>query len=402
MATKAAPIQAYSEPHQFEPLMPSKGLEELAQRTRAVVESAYRLQGAVHRSTRTALRDIVRSMNSYYSNRIEGQSTHPLNIDQALKKKFSDKPDIARRQRLALAHIEAEESLETACESEAQALSSAFLVRAHQDLYGRLSEADRLTDEGRLVEPGQLRSEDVMVYRHQPPAWESVPAFLARADQAYGRRWGFDRLLVAIACAHHRLVWTHPFLDGNGRAGRLQIHCAMHGLTDGLWSVNRGLARKRDDYYVKLSHADMSRQGGLDGRGNLSERMLLEWCTFFIEVCEDQVAFMTSMLDLDDLKDRLASLVLIRSEVTGASDYRREAVLPLHHVLAAGPVTRGDFIQMTGLAERTGRKLLSQLLKDGLLQSDTPKGEVRIGFPLDALNILLPNLYPEAAAKREE
>ena len=39
----------------------------------------------------------------------------------------------------------------------------------------------------------------------------------------------------------------------------------------------------------------------------------------------------------------------------------------------------------------------SRLLKDGLLVSRTPKGELEIGFPLDALNVLFPNLYPEAA-----
>jgi hypothetical protein len=54
---------------------------------------------------------------------------------------------------------------------------------------------------------------------------------------------------------------------------------------------------------------------------------------------------------------------------------------------------------MTGLGERTARKVLSQLLRDGLLVSDSPKGEVGIGFPLDALAILFPNLYPEAASQ---
>ena len=41
---------------------------------------------------------------------------------------------------------------------------------------------------------------------------------------------------------------------------------------------------------------------------------------------------------------------------------------------------------------------LAQLLADGLLISDTPKGPVRMGLPLDALGVLLPNLYPEAVS----
>jgi Fic family protein len=238
---------------------------------------------------------------------------------------------------------------------------------------------------------------DVSVHRHHPPEPTSVPRFLTRADQVYGRRWGLDAFLVAVACAHHRLIWVHPFRDGNGRAIRLQTHCALQALSGGLWSVSRGLARQRDEYYTRLSDADMARQGDLDGRGNLSERMLLAWCEFFIGICEDQVNFMTQMLDLSALKARLRALVLVRSQTDGAPAYRPELVAPLHHVLAAGPVSRGEFIQMTGLGERTGRASLSRLLKDGLLVSDTPNGEVSLGFPLDQLHLLFPHLYPEVA-----
>lgn len=253
-----------------------------------------------------------------------------------------------------------------------------------------------MTEDGRAVEPGALRQDDVTVHRHHPPAWRAVPSFLARSDQVYARPWSLERLLIATACAHHRLVWVHPFLDGNGRASRLQMHAALHRLTGGLWSVNRGLARRREEYYMRLAEADMPRHGDLDGRGNLSERMLKAWCEFFLDVCLDQVNFMTGCLDLDTLKQRVATLVRGRSDKGSA--YRDEAILPLRHVLLAGPVSRAEFIRMTGLGERSGRTILSRLVRDGLLQSDTPKGEVRIGFPLDALATLFPNLYPEAAS----
>jgi Fic family protein len=373
-------------------------LEELALDTRKVVELAFQLQGAAHPATRQCLRELVRSMNSYYSNLIEGQSTHPRNIDRALRHDFSATPDVAQRQRIAVAHIEAERELEPLAADEARALGSGFLQRAHASLYGRLSADDRSTPRGRVVEPGALRREDVTVGRHQPPTWASLPAFLARADAVYSRKWGLDAVLYAVAAAHHRMAWTHPFLDGNGRACRLQTHCALLPLSAGLWSVNRGLARQRSRYYELLANADIARQGDLDGRGNLSERMLREWCRFFIELCNDQVAFMARMLDLAQLKQRMAGLVLVRTESAGYPDYRKEAVLPLHHVLAAGPVSRSEFVQMTGLGERTARKLMSQLLKDGLLVSGSPKGEVGIGFPLDALGLLFPHLYPEAAS----
>jgi len=397
MSQAPALLTVYDQPHQFEPLMPTFGLEALAVQARPVIEAAHRLQGAANESTRAELRALVRSMNSYYSNRIEGQNTHPLHIDQALRADFSDKPDVAKRQRLALAHIRAEIALEEAGFTEPQAFKQECLLFAHKSLYEQLSEDDRRTDEGRVVQPGVTRTEDVQVFRHQPPTWGSLSLFTARMDSAYGKQWGLDSLLIAAACEHHRSVWVHPFLDGNGRASRLQLHAMLHQLTGGLWSVNRGFSRRREDYYARLSEADMARQGDYDGRGNLSEKMLSAWCKFFIEICQDQVSFMTQMLDLDSLKHRLAGLIYVRSQQQSESLYRAEAVLPLHHILAVGPLNRGDFVQMTGLGTRTGRKVLSKLIGDGLLKSDTVKGPVRIGFPLDALYVLFPNLYPEAA-----
>ena len=396
MSIAPTSVNTYDKPHQFEPLVPRLGLTELVQRTRAVVEASYRLQG-VHAATRASLRELVRAMNSYYSNLIEGQGTHPANIARALKMDFSEKPDIAQRQRIAVAHIEAERELEAAHAPEGQALSSVFLLRAHGSLYGRLAPADRTSPNGRIVQPGALRQEDVTIGRHPAPGYASVPAFLARADEVYGQATGLDSLLYTIAAAHHRFAWVHPFLDGNGRACRLQTHCALLPLSDGLWSVNRGLARQRARYYELLANADMSRHGDLDGRGNLSEKMLRAWCEFFIEVCEDQVQFTRQMLDLEDLKKRMATLVTVRGETLSSLVYRKEIVLPLHHIIVAGPISRAEFTQMTGLGERTVRDVMRALLKDGLLTSDSHKGTLRIAFPLESLNLLFPRLYPEAA-----
>ena len=397
MSIKSAPVAVYDQPHQFEPLLPSQNLAELGEATRRIFEMSAALRASASPEARSALREIVRSMNSYYSNRIEGQATHPANIERALQHNFSDKPDVAKRQRVALAHIEAERELEGAVAKEAQALSSAFLCQAHKSLYSRLPEEDRTTDDGRVVVPGELRVHEVAVGRHQPPAWKSIPLFLSRMDDVYGRLHGVDAVIYTIAAAHHRMAWTHPFEDGNGRAVRLQTHCALFPLSGGLWSVNRGLARQRERYYEMLDSADSARQGDLDGRGNLSQKMLWEWCRYFVELCEDQVNFMGTMLDLPKLKDRLRAYVVVKGVTEGLTEYRKEAILPLQTVAVSGAMSRGDFIRMTGLEERTGRKVVSRFLADGLLKSDGHRGELSIGFPMAALNILLPNLSPEAS-----
>jgi Fic family protein len=394
---KSRSIAQYTQAHQFEPLLPQAGLDALRERSRAIVEQSWRLTAAAHPDTMASLRELVREMNSYYSNRIEGQSTHPHNIGRALRRDFSDKPDVARLQRIALSHIEAERALEPGLDSEATALSSTFIQQAHGKLYGRLAENDRLTAEGEVIQPGQWRTRQVAVGRHEPPPPEALPAFLQRFDQVYGRRPLLEDQLIVTAAAHQRMAWIHPFVDGNGRACRLQTHAALWPLSRGLWSVSRGLARRRDEYYERLDAADAPRQGDLDGRGNLSEKELRRWCEWFIGICEDQVSFMTRMFDLDGMKTRIQALITFRA----AHDkrIRTEAVLPLHHLFLAGPSTRGELQQMTGLGERTARALLSRLIETGLVTSTSHAAPVRFAFPLDALQFLLPELYPEAAAR---
>lgn len=387
----------YDSPRQFEPLMPSELPSALTDKAADIVRSATRLAAAAHPTARAAVRELVRSMNSYYSNRIEGQGTHPLHIERALRKEFSDKPDVARLQRVALAHIDAERELENRVAAGESAMSSGFLSAAHQALYSRLAQQDRTTDDGHVIVPGEQRTEDVEVGRHIPPTAASLPLFLARMDQVYDRPMGWDALLIAVACAHHRVAWVHPFRDGNGRAIRLQSHCALWKLSEGMWSPSRGLARSVNDYYARLHNADMPRRGDLDGRGNLTTAGLVEWIDFFLELCADQVDYMNRMLELDGMKRRIEALITFRAMEDKA--IRPEAILPLFHVFAAGPATRREFAQMTGLGERTARSLLSRLLSTGLLVSDSALGPVRFGLPLDALQFLLPELYPEAATK---
>lgn len=396
---KDTAIAQYTQPHQFEPLLPQAGLDALRERSRAVIEQSLRLTAAAHPDTIVSLRELVREMNSYYSNRIEGQSTHPHNIGRALRRDFSDKPDVARLQRIALAHIEAERALEASLDNGSVALSSRFIQQAHGELYGRLAEADRLTSEGEVIQPGQWRSRLVAVGRHESPPSEALPAFLGRFDQVYGRRPRLEDQLIVAAAAHQRMAWIHPFVDGNGRACRLQTHAALWPLSHGLWSMSRGLARRRDEYYACLDAADAPRQGDLDGRGNLSEKALRHWCEWFIGICEDQVGFMARMFDLDGMKTRIQALVTFRA----AHDkrIRMEAVLPLHHLFLAGPTSRGEFQQMTGLGERTARALLSHLIDTGLVTSAGHVAPVRFAFPLDALQFLLPELYPEAATRED-
>ena len=157
------------------------------------------------------------------------------------------------------------------------------------------------TRELRMV-PGEFRSrpeEVVTVGRHQPPSSEHVGAFMRHFEQRYRLAGlGPGSRIMAMAAAHHRLNYIHPLLGGNGCVSRLMSHAMPleAGISaHGLWSVSRGLARglrSRGDYKRMMDHADMPRQGDLDGRGNLSRRALQEFTVWFLSACLDQVTFM--------------------------------------------------------------------------------------------------------------
>jgi Fic family protein len=391
----------YTEPHQFEPLLPADAqLEPLLAKAHDLSRAATLLAGT---RVPPELRALLRSMNSYYTNRIEGQHTRPHEIDQALRKDFSKDAKLAAKQRLAVAHIEAEVALEQRYAGGDAALApySTDVVQVmHQELFGRLPAEDLFTDEGEPIVPGQLRLRDVRVGEHVPPAFASVPAFLQRWASYYGGVRRGEAALVALACAHQRLGWVHPFLDGNGRVMRLHTHTLLSalGYTGGLWSPLRGFARSTERYYALLADADSQRRGDLDGRGNLSQQALIAWADYVLEVCLDQVSFMARMLDFQTLMPRLEACLVFEATVE-KSGVRQESLRGLHYLFLSGDeMARGDFKAMLGMSDRAATDALGALVKRGLLKSDTPQGKVRFGLPQHALRFLFPRLWPEAEA----
>lgn len=404
---KLQKFQLYDHPAQMEPLLPGEHrLGPVLELASDLIRKADRLAGWSPAGALPGLRQMLRSMNSYYSNRIEGQHTLPLEIEQALRNDYAQDADKARRQRLALAHMATESQLEAFWPkwSPAQVWAAQTVRDIHQDLFARLPEADRLQGEGpqtQVLQPGQWRDREVSVGRHAAPAARAVAAFMARWEQAYGQARRGELQIVAMAAAHQRLAWIRPFLDGNGRVARLHSHLVLGqmGLTNGLWSPLRGFARTQEAYYAHLAAADEPRAGDLDGRGNLTESGLLAWINYVIQVCIDQVDFMAGQLSLERMKDRMAACLAYEEQVV-RQGVRSESLRALHYLFAAqSELDRADFKAMLGLGERLASAQVSALLKRGLLLSDSPYGKVRLGVPQHALRFYFPNLWPEAEAQ---
>ncbi|MGB3224952.1 MAG: Fic family protein [Desulforhopalus sp.] len=384
----------------IEPMLPPDGHRKLEDLAIDLATKASGLASQLAPSVRLGIGDLVRSMNCYYSNLIEGHDTHPRDIDRALiHADYSADSERRLLQHEAVAHIEVQRLIDHHDDLPIEPASQEYIAWLHREFCQRLPEEllwvrNPDTGESLQVIPGELRKSGVQVGRHIPPKAESLPIFLRRFDEAYDiKKFSRVRQVIALGAMHHRLLWIHPFYDGNGRVARLMSHASLLrcGIGSSLWSVARGLARHVEDYKALLMAADAPRRGDLDGRGALSSQALTEFCGFFLTVCIDQVEYMSSLLQPKDLLRRMQRH--IEDEVQAGSLLKGSFPI-LREALLAGEVQRGRAGEITGYGERMARMVVAELLKKGYLKSETTRTPLILSFPIDALERWFPKLYP--------
>jgi len=394
----------YDHPSDMEPLLPKEGDEKSSSLALKLIRGAERLRSSLHPITRRTVADLVRSMNSYYSNLIEGHRTRPRDIDAALRKDFSRDAGQRSLQIQHVAHMEVQAEMEARLPQmpAGEICSAEFLCWLHEEFYCRLPDQFRKLEDEKakphIVEPGKLRVSEVSVGRHMAPSSKKLEQFLKRFAEFYGPLVSTDpSSLIAAATAHHRLTWIHPFLDGNGRVARLFTQAWFFKAnveSDGLWTISRGLARRKADYQSALAYADERRMNDYDGRGYLSQRYLGEFCQFFLGVAVDQVQFMLELLALDGMLNRIAGYGQRRES---AKELPRGSAAVLREIFLRGEIARGEVPRAIGASPRTAQKVTGELLAQNLVTSSSPKGGLRLGFPADAAGHYFPNLYPAGA-----
>ncbi|MBX9722389.1 MAG: Fic family protein [Candidatus Obscuribacterales bacterium] len=372
----------------------------------ANLSSAGALLGSsLHPTTAASLASLVRIMNTYYSNLIEGHDTRPRDIERALVGNF-DQDNMRRNLQLeAAAHVHVQEQIDRMAAENClpDPASGDFIKWLHAEFYRDAPEEMLLikSDHTEIkMLPGTWRSSpehDVAVGRHIPPSSQNVIEFMQHFQARYDFScMGMGAQIASIPAAHHRFNYIHPFPDGNGRVSRLISHsmALKAGIgAHGLWSVSRGLARglkSRTEYKSMMDLADSPRAGDYDGRGNLSQSALIQFTEWFLAVCLDQVTFMSELFDLRNLEQRLVNYVHKSEKLKPESAYL------LKEALRVGSFERGEAEGITKLSERSARRVLSDLIAEGLLASSTPKGPVSLRFPIQSLEMLFPKLYPES------
>ena len=387
----------------MEPLLLGENSRHRGPLTDLTVDLAAKAAGfrrSLPEGVRAALADLVRAMNCYYSNLIEGHVTHPLDIERALNNDFSNDARKRDLQLEAKAHITVQRWIDGGG-LRSRAATADGICEVHRR-FGELLPEDLLwaedpdTGERLRLTPGQLRHRDVKDGQHVAISPGAVPRFLTDFERTYSRLGRTDAILGAAA-AHHRLLFIHPFLDGNGRVARLMSHAMLLETLDtgGIWSVARGLARNVAAYKGHLASCDLRRRNDLDGRGTLSEEKLANFTRFFLETCIDQVNFMEVFVQPDRLRTRI---LMWTEEETRLGTLPPKAGGILEAVLYRAELPRGDVADLLGTTARHARRIVATLIDHGVLTSENPRAPLRLTFPAALAPRWMPGLFPERTA----
>ncbi|MDY6903195.1 MAG: Fic family protein [Thermodesulfobacteriota bacterium] len=379
-------------------------LKDMAQEV--VTASAY-LEGRIAPETARSLGEKLRYLNSYYSNLIEGHKTLLPEIEQALLKKFAKEDSKRYAQELCAAHVKVESEFMAELDKNMpdNICHFDYLSKIHKRFYEHLPEHHRYTHHSGgfteiHVQPGQMREANVSVDQgqtsHGPDVTELPKKLSEFADLYNPSNFHGDEKLIAASAAHHRLTWLHPFRDGNGRVARLFISFYLSAIKinkSSLWSINRGFSREKNWYMINLQSADSPNNQSRC----FDQAFFADFCAFFLETCLRQIAFMDKILDFKRVDARIDAYINERDKDRGAENPidPRSGML-LKALFAQGEIARkeaGTIMSMATYSDRQVRRIVSQLIKEGLVVSDSHRAPLRIGFPMKVLRHYFPALF---------
>ena len=390
----------------FIPSDKSLGQSLLPDKAISLISQSSKLTGQIAPLTLARLEQHMAAINSYYSNLIEGNATRPHEIRAAQRGNYSGDPAKRDLQQESLAHMQVQEWLIAQKPDLDRLFTPDFICRLHREFYQRIPESLWIIkdEKGEAVDkviPGEWRARAVIVGQHIPPEAEDLAPLMAKFCETYNpKKFSGDRKIIALMAAHHRFAWIHPFIDGNGRVGRLLTDTALKAVgleSYGAWCLSRGLARSSTQYKNLLANADAPRQGDHDGRGQLTEKGLINFCDYMLDSAIDQVTYIRDLLELGKMRQRIESYVTARNDdrVAGISgQLKSTASLILFTAFQQGEIERAQALELCAMPDRSARRLLSQLKSEGLLSETSSKSPLRWEIPEHAESWYFPNLNP--------
>ena len=185
--------------------------------------------------------------------------------------------------------------------------------------------------------------------------------------------------LIKAALAHVQFETIHPFIDGNGRLGRLLITlllCSEGVLHDPLLYISLFLKSHRDEYYEHLQNVRI--EGDWEA-----------WLKFFITGVRS-----TAEQAVDTTK-RLMNLIVNNSREIQSLGKGGRSVMHVFNILSKKPIIRiAKLAKETGLTQPTVSLSLSKLEKLGIVHEVTGKPRNRIYAYSEYIKILSEGTEP--------
>jgi len=395
----------------FTPIAPTdiKGNidNKLLEKANTLLLEAAKLEGSHTPQILQAVKDLLYTVNSYYSNKIESEGTHIIDIERAMQKDYSS--DVKKRnlQILSLAHIEVQKECEKyfSDNPNTSPYHKTFILGIHKSFYSKegMEPFLHISHENMKEEliPGVLRHREVKVGNHIAPNVHEVDSLMNEFEHLYNKSLNSNDAvkLIHILSSHHRLMWIHPFLDGNGRTARLVLDGAFSSIKMrgyGLWNISRGLARHTDEYKSNLAYADMVKQGEKDGKGVLSSGALTKFVEFMLDTALDQVEYMNKHLKLNALTEKIELYVQrVNDGLLCIEPLPKHSEKIFKYLLLSGECVRGKIPEIIGMKERTASRVISELLKRNFIASDSKAGPIRLKIGASMASYLFPMLVPD-------
>jgi len=348
-------------PHPLPPADPPLAVEgELADRHADAVAAIGRLRvaGAMVPDPGWFLYGFVRK-EAVLSSQIEGTQATLRDVATFEATSSSDRPDDVEE---VCNYVDALNHARAAIADPAGLpLSTRLLCDVHRILMRGVRGEDKL--------PGEIRRSQNWIggtrpgnARFVPPPHEEVAPALAALE-----KWihSGDPLppLVRAGLAHVQFETIHPFLDGNGRIGRMLITLLVEhwGLLDQpLLYLSVAFKRRQQEYYERLSA--VRTEGDWEA-----------WIAFFLE-CVAEAAE-----DAVDVAGRLFRIVssdratLLNSGSATVNAIRLLETMPQHPV-----ITLGRAVELLGVAKPTASKCIDELLKGGVVRETTGRPRDRV------------------------
>ena len=252
-----------------------------------------RLAGTTHPRVFFQLKHIFHTLESVGSARIEGNNT---TITEYIETKLEHKKDVSP----SIKEIQNIENSMTFIEEQANGtpINRMFISEMHKIIVDSLlpppeGEGDH--------NPGKYREKNVAIAKssHMPPDHTTIAQYMDELFAFINKEDSPKYDLLKVAIAHHRFVWIHPFLNGNGRTVRLFTYAMLLKLG---FNVDIGrilnptavFCSNRDNYYYYLGLAD---QGTSDG--------ILKWCEYVLKGLKEEIQKIDKLLDYNFLQKEI-------------------------------------------------------------------------------------------------